>query len=196
MASRDKGLTATAARDAAMSCVRSYRESMAEFSRMKTLELWYYALGAEALAASIKNPAFRKQAMKHIEREQSKSRGEELFPKLVEHKGEMPVIKDQLPTIFHLEGQLPGEIQQVLRDAFADYRGSLPHSIQSLLDRYELRDAAIKVVGLAASGPCAGCSSSWPVQTTLSSCRSRRRAPRCWSGTPEGASSPTTASAS
>src|SRR5262245_58236632 len=40
VACRDNGLGASAARDAVMTCVRSYRESMAEFSRMKTLELW------------------------------------------------------------------------------------------------------------------------------------------------------------
>jgi len=40
-----------------MTCVRSYRESMAEFSRMKTLELWYFAIGADELVASIKDPS-------------------------------------------------------------------------------------------------------------------------------------------
>jgi hypothetical protein len=38
----------------------------------------------------------------------------------------MPVIKDQLPTIFHAEGHTPGEIQRILRDAFASYRSTLP----------------------------------------------------------------------
>jgi hypothetical protein len=118
---------------------------------MKTLELWYRALGADELLASL-DPDRRKLAMKRIQKEQAKSRGEEMFPKLVEHKGEMPIIKDQLPTIFHAEGHPPGEIQQVLQDAFADYRNSLPHSVQSLLDRYELRDAAIKVVGVGSVG--------------------------------------------
>jgi hypothetical protein len=36
-----------------MTCVRSYRESMAEFSRMKTLELWYRSLGAEELIGTL-----------------------------------------------------------------------------------------------------------------------------------------------
>jgi hypothetical protein len=64
----------------------------------------------------------------------------------------MPVIKDQLPTIFHAEGQTPGQIEQKLRDALAVYRGTLPHSSQSLLDRFELVDAAIKVVGIGSVG--------------------------------------------
>ena len=34
----------------------------------------------------------------------------------------------------------------------ADYRATLPSAYQSLLDRYELRDAAIKVVGIGSVG--------------------------------------------
>jgi hypothetical protein len=37
-------------------------------------------------------------------------------------------------------------------DAFAGYRGTLPTSYQALLDRYEIRDAAIKVVGIGSVG--------------------------------------------
>jgi uncharacterized protein (DUF2252 family) len=152
VACRDNGLKDAAAKDVVMTCVRTYRESMAEFSRMKTLELWYQALGAEELVAGIKNPHFRERGMKRLQKERAKSIAEDIFPKLVEHKGEMPVIKDQLPTIFHAEGHTPGEIQQTLRDALARYRDTLTPSSQSLLDRYELRDAAIKVVGIGSVG--------------------------------------------
>src|SRR5262249_31933377 len=69
-----------------------------------------------------------------------------------EHKGELPMIKDQLPTIFHAKGHPPGEVQNVVKDALATYRSALPHSHQSLLDRYEIRDAAIKVVGIGSVG--------------------------------------------
>ncbi|MBS1213733.1 MAG: hypothetical protein H6R26_2350 [Proteobacteria bacterium] len=151
VACRDKGLGDAAAKDVVMSCVRTYRESIAEFSELKTLELWYRALPAAELIAGL-DPDRRKRAMKRIEKEHAKSRGEEMFPKLVEHKGDMPIIKDQLPTIFHAEGHAPGEIQKILRDTFRMYRDSLPHSSQFLLDRYELRDAAIKVVGVGSVG--------------------------------------------
>lgn len=150
--SRDNGLSDAVARDAAMTCVRSYRESMAEFGEMKTLELWYYSLEADELVRNIKDPDFRKRAIKRLQKERGHSIAEDTFPRLVEHKGEMPIIKDQLPTIFHAEGHPPGEIQQILHDALALYRGTLPHSTQSLLDRYELRDAAVKVVGIGSVG--------------------------------------------
>jgi uncharacterized protein (DUF2252 family) len=152
VACRDKGLTDSIAKDTALASVRSYREAMAEFSQMKTLELWYSALWAEDILATIKDPKLREQAVKRIEKERAKSAGEEIFPKLVENKGATPVIKDQLPTIFHADGHTPGEVHEIVLDALADYRSTLPTALQSLLDRYELRDAAVKVVGVGSVG--------------------------------------------
>jgi hypothetical protein len=152
VACRDNGLSEGIAKDVALDCVRSYRESMAEFSEMKTLEVWYQSLPAEALVEGIADPGIRDRVMKRIEKERGKTAAEDLFPKLVEHEGEEPVIKDQLPTIFHAEGYPPGEVQRVVRDALVGYRASLPTAYGALLDRYELRDAAIKVVGIGSVG--------------------------------------------
>lgn len=152
VASRDNGLKDAAARDVATTCVRTYRESMAEYSQMKTLELWYQAMWADDLVAGIKDPDLRKRAIARLQKERAKSIAEDMFPALVEHKGEMPVIKDQLPTIFHHEGIPPGEIHKAVLDTLASYRATLPHAYQALLDRYELRDAAIKVVGIGSVG--------------------------------------------
>ena len=151
VACRDNGLKDAVAKDVATTCVRAYRESMAEFSQLKSLELWYRALSADELLATLP-PKLRERGLKRIEKERAKSRGEEMFPKLVEHKGDIPVIKDQLPTIFHAEGHSPGEVQKGVRDALAVYRGTLPSAYQALLDRFELRDAAIKVVGVGSVG--------------------------------------------
>jgi uncharacterized protein (DUF2252 family) len=151
VACRDNGLKDAAAKDVASACARTYRVSMAEFSELKTLELWYRALSAEELIAGLP-PDLRKRGMKRIQKEQAKSRGEEMFPKLVEHKGDTPVIKDQLPTIFHAEDTPPGDVQEIVLDAIAAYRATLPTAYQSLLDRYELRDAAVKVVGVGSVG--------------------------------------------
>jgi len=151
VACRDNGLSEAVAKDAATTCVRSYRESMTEFSQLKSLELWYRSLTAEELLASLPIK-IRKRIIKRIEKEQAKSRGEEMFPKLAEKRGNIHVIKDQLPTIFHAEGHPPGEVQQIVRDTLAAYRDTLPTAYRALLDRYELQDAAIKVVGVGSVG--------------------------------------------
>jgi uncharacterized protein (DUF2252 family) len=152
VASQDNGISDSTAQDVATSCVRTYRESMAEYSQMKTLELWYEGLWADDLVAGIKNPAFRARAIKRLQKERAKSVAEDVFPKLVENRGEIPFIKDKLPTIFHAEGLPPGQISKIVLDTFAGYRVTLPPSLQSLMDRYELRDAAMKVVGIGSVG--------------------------------------------
>jgi hypothetical protein len=125
---------------------------MVEFSELKTLELWYYAMNADEMVANIKDAAIRKRGTHRLQKERGKSIAEDVFPKLVEAKDEMPIIKDQLPTIFHVKGHPPGKIQEALKEAFAGYRNSLASSYQSLLDRYEIKDAAIKVVGIGSVG--------------------------------------------
>jgi hypothetical protein len=152
VACQDNGLKKSVSRDVVTTCVRTYREAMAEFSELKTLELWYRALGSEELVAGIKDPALRQRGIDRVQKESAKSVAEDIFPKLADHRGGTPIIKDQVPTIFHAKGQPPGEIQKVLRDAFAGYRATLPHSVQSLLDRFEIRDAAVKVVGIGSVG--------------------------------------------
>jgi len=151
VACRDRGFSPDTSTDSALICARAYRQSMAEFSRMKTLELWYYSLQPQELLAAC-GARLRKKIRKRIESEQLKSRAEELFPKLVEHNGEIPIIKDQLPTIFHNKDNPPGKINKKIHDTIAHYRSSLPDAYRSLLDRYELRDAAMKVVGVGSVG--------------------------------------------
>jgi uncharacterized protein (DUF2252 family) len=125
---------------------------MAEFSRMKTLELWYEALELDVLVANIKDAAIRKRSLKRVHKERGKTVAEDIFPKLATHRGGTPFIKDQLPTIFHMKGHSPGEVHKTVQDALAQYRATLHASHQSLLDRYRLHDAAIKVVGVGSVG--------------------------------------------
>jgi uncharacterized protein (DUF2252 family) len=149
---RDNELSDARGKDAVMTCVRSYREAMAEFSEMKTLELWYAVMDADELVAGIKDHKLRRRGLKRLQKERGRSIAEDIFPKLVEQKGEMVMIKDEPPTIFHREDTPPGVIPQAIRKAFAAYRATLPPSYQSLLDRFEIRDVAIKVVGIGSVG--------------------------------------------
>jgi uncharacterized protein (DUF2252 family) len=151
-ACRDNGLSDAKGKDAVMTCVRTYREAMAEFSEMKTLELWYAVMDADELVAGIKDRKLRQRGLKRLQKERGRSIAEDIFPKLAEQKGEIPIIKDEPPTIFHREDTPPGVIPQGIRQSFAAYRATLLPSYQSLLDRYEIRDAAIKVVGVGSVG--------------------------------------------
>jgi uncharacterized protein (DUF2252 family) len=152
VACRDNGLSDATAKNVVMTCVRTYRESMAEFSQMKTLELWYYAMNTDEMVANIKDRKIRKRGLKRLQKERRKSIAEDIFPKLVETKGKKPIIKDERPTIFHNEANPAGTVAPALKQAFATYRNTLAHAYQSLLDRYEMKDVAMKVVGIGSVG--------------------------------------------
>jgi uncharacterized protein (DUF2252 family) len=152
VASRNNGLSESVARDAVLSCVRTYREHMRDFSEMNPLDLWYFSIDSEALLAKMGDPDFLKRAMKRIEKEKSRSVEEDLFPNFKQTAGKILHIEDQLPTMFHPKGFRPGKIHPMVEEAFGLYRESLAPATRALLDRYELRDFAIKVVGVGSVG--------------------------------------------
>jgi len=149
---RNNGLSESTAREAVLNCVRSYREHMHEFSVMHPLDLWYYSIDSETLLEAVNDPEIHELGIKRLKKERTHRIEDELFPSFKEVADKVPIIEDQLPTIFHWEGHTPGEIHPMVREAFAHYRDSLAPSTRTLLDRYELRDAAVKVVGVGSVG--------------------------------------------
>ena len=152
IACRNNGLSENTAQDAAQLCVQSYRQHMAGFSTMKQMELWYYMIDSNTLIADLDDPDVRKRAIKRIEKARESQITDDVYPKLTAKEGEIIYIKDQLPTIFHWEGHEPGEINELVKFAFRGYRDSLSPSYQTLLDRFEMKDVAIKVVGVGSVG--------------------------------------------
>jgi uncharacterized protein (DUF2252 family) len=152
IASRDNGLSELDAKDAALTCVRSYREHVAEFSEMSVLDLWYFALDIEMLIATVEDPAIRHRVIKRLAKARESSTSEGIFPKLIDASGGSPLIKEQLPAIFHWKDHAPGEVHPDVRQAFGQYRETLRPAHRMLLDHYELKDAAIKVVGVGSVG--------------------------------------------
>ena len=152
IACRDNGLRESAAKDAVRGCVRSYREQMNAFSKMKALDLWYFAFDSETLISGIKDAGIRRGAIRKVANARASSTSEGLFPKLIDAAGGAPVFKDQLPAIFHRKGHTAGEVHEDVMDGFAQYRKTLSPSSRALLDRYDIKDAAIKVVGVGSVG--------------------------------------------
>jgi uncharacterized protein (DUF2252 family) len=152
VASRNNCLKEDIAQKAVLECVRSYRENMLVFSGMKMLELWHFSLTADMMISKLKDPEMIKRGLKRLAKEKSRSIAEEIFPQIIHGAGKTKYIKDVLPSIFHWDGHLPGEVDKNLRGAFDLYKSSLPPGLSSLIDRYEIMDVAIKVVGVGSVG--------------------------------------------
>ncbi len=59
LACRTNGFSDKLARDAVVTCIRSYREAMARFSTMQALEVWYDRFEAEKIIADIEDADIR-----------------------------------------------------------------------------------------------------------------------------------------
>ena len=156
LACRENGLDKSAADDAALACARSYREHMAAYSEMGELDVWYARLDPETLFSTIDDPKLRKSIQKRVEKrigkEQARTALEYDFPKLAKATGEQISLQDNPPTIYHFREDGQSEFDAAVREGFARYRDTLADDRRTLLDRFELKDIAIKVVGVGSVG--------------------------------------------
>lgn len=151
MASRHNGFSADAARDTALGCVRSYREHMAELSEMSVLDVWYAAMDVERLLSGVDEET-RKRAERRLAKARERNVLEHDFPELAVADGMAPTIRENPPLIFHWRKEGHEEHMHNVRTAFAAYRETLAEHFRALLDRYQLLDIAIKVVGVGSVG--------------------------------------------
>ena len=152
LACRDNGFGEDEARDAALTCVRSYRERMAEFGEMPVLDVWYAAIDVKRLLATIRDDEARKRARNRLAKARKRSVLEHEFPRLVHTSGPAPSIRDNPPLIYHWREVGREEHMGTVRAAFAAYRETLPEHRRILIDRFELIDIAVKVVGVGSVG--------------------------------------------
>src|ERR1022692_941649 len=82
LASRNNGLSEKRAREAALTCVRSYREHIAEFSEMRALDLWYHSVDADKLMGNIEDEEIRARGKKRVAKAKAQTALEYDFPKL------------------------------------------------------------------------------------------------------------------
>ena len=152
IAARHLRLVESEAANAATDTVCSYRERMANYASMRALEVWYDRIDIERFAREMPTEEDRERLEQKLaqraEQAREKSAPEQLFPKLVEHHGSMPRIKDEPPLIFHPTAEQAPGLKSGYSEAIALYRELLPEHVRVLFDRFHLCDLAIKAVGV------------------------------------------------
>ncbi len=158
LACRDNHLSEDVAREVVLACVESYRRHMAEFGEMRVLDIWYSSTSVTDMISAIKDKQTRKRFQKRLNKARAEAAIEHDFPKLAEVVGRLPVIKDNPPLIYHWreEGKKENEFFDAVEAAFNKYRQTLGEARRRLLDRYEMRDVAVKVVGVGSVGTWCG----------------------------------------
>ena len=145
--------------DAVYAAAALYRNSIAEFSEMGNMEVWYRHLDIEDFLKDTTYVSDEEQmkAIRDTMRKALSKTSERALRKLTETVDGKIRIKSAPPLIIPLR-DLIGEEKRLfnfnynLRNAIDLYKESLPEERQSLLDQYEPLEMAHKVVGVGSVG--------------------------------------------
>jgi len=162
IAARSRGFSAKQARELVLYCVRSYRETMAQFAGFTNLDTWYARLDIDSVLARWSSEVSA-AGVKRIEamatKAQSKDSTKALSKLTHEVDGEFHITSDP-PFVVPLDELAahegiemdPEEQRAWLHDKFRGYRQSLAPDIRQLVESYHIVDFARKVVGVGSVG--------------------------------------------
>jgi uncharacterized protein (DUF2252 family) len=152
---RDLGFPRKERRGVNLAVTRSYREAMRALASMKTLDLWYSRVDAEALIAQFQSTASAKRR-KLMEKNLAKTRAKDslrAFSKLTTVVDGEPRIAGDPPLIVPVEDLAEGrDVEEFARDVNRGYRRTLQGDRKHLLERFRYAHAARKVVGVGSVG--------------------------------------------
>ncbi len=137
---------------AAISTVRSYREHMTDYASMRALEVWYDRIDIERVIKEMPSEEARTRAEERVEKTRNRTIAEHDYPKMVEHHGALPRIKDNPPLIFHPTAKQAPGLKNGYHEGLAAYRESLAEHVRMLFDRFHFCDLAVKAVGVGSVG--------------------------------------------
>jgi uncharacterized protein (DUF2252 family) len=202
IAARNNGFSKADARAATMAAVTAYREAMAEFAQMRTMDVWYAHMDEDTLMAGARvaiselrgetatakqqekkdKQAKQAKAAKKDQKLEKRDKLQEKQAKVAEKRAQQTLAKahtrDSLQALAKLceitDGQyrivnqppivvpvrdlsatygLSGEeADQAIREQFRAYRATLQPDRRQLLERFQIVDAARKVVGVGSVG--------------------------------------------
>jgi uncharacterized protein (DUF2252 family) len=172
IAGRNNGFTQADTRSTTLESVMAYREAMAGFAQMSTMDVWYAHLSEEELMSGVRSAATQasktkkdakaaKRAAKTAEKAREKAHTRDslqALSKLGELVDGQYRIVSQPPIVVPARdlaatyGLSPDEVEPAIREQFRSYRSTLQEDRRHLLERFEFVDLARKVVGVGSVG--------------------------------------------
>jgi uncharacterized protein (DUF2252 family) len=182
IAGRNNGFSKADTRAATLASVTAYREAMASFAQMGTMEIWYAHLDEDELMSAIRSAvAGTKKEAKGAKKEKKDEKQEKLAKiagKRAEKLAAKAHTRDSLQALSKLAELADGEYRIVsqppivvpardlasayglsrdqvvpaIHEQFRAYRATLQDDRRHLLERFEVVDLARKVVGVGSVG--------------------------------------------
>jgi uncharacterized protein (DUF2252 family) len=129
---------------------------MAEYAAMPVLQVWSDAMDMDDIIANMVDKEMKRFYSKKLTKAVERSAHEKEFAKLAMEAGDTPRIVDQPPLIFHYGDERDQEMRVQAVKSLVTYKETLSPSRRLLLDRFEMVDYAIKVVGVGSVGTFCG----------------------------------------
>ena len=171
VAARNNAFAKADARAATLGSVTAYREAIAKYAAMPTMDIWYARLSEQDLltavstaARALQGPDKKKEA-KAVEKGAQRIADKAHTRDSLQALSKLAALVDgkyrivaQPPVIVSISdvaasvGMPASEIEQTIHDQFRAYRETLQDDRRRLLERFEVVDVARKVVGVGSVG--------------------------------------------
>ncbi|HEY2506276.1 MAG TPA: DUF2252 domain-containing protein [Streptosporangiaceae bacterium] len=175
ISARNNGHSRQEARESALAGVRAYREAMANFAQLPTMDVWYARLDEDQFMQSVRGAVTAsarsgdgKKASKELAKAEKRAEktvqkahtrdSVQVLAKLGEQVNGSYRIVSQPPVVVPARelgttyGLSPEEAGNAIRAQFHAYRMTLQDDRRQLLERFEIVDFARKVVGVGSVG--------------------------------------------
>ena len=131
--------------------IKAYREQMATFAEMHTLDVWYAHVAVGDLIDRFGSDPELEERLDQAVQTAHRHTSEAGLHKMTRDVRGRPRIMDQPPLIYHLDPS-KFDLKKDIVPFFEVYRATLSLDRQVLFDRFQLVDAAFKVVGVGSVG--------------------------------------------
>jgi uncharacterized protein (DUF2252 family) len=129
---------------------KAYRAHIRRLAELTPLEIWHSKIELAREIKHIDDAALRRRLQAILAKAGKRPEEDDNFPHLV--KGKQVRIADRPPLIYHFTQNSDRRHRLDAGRVFDTYRHRLPPERLYLLERYELRDIAFKVVGVGSVG--------------------------------------------
>jgi len=148
LAARWRGFSTAQQREAANATAARYRQMANAYADMSTIDVWYSNVSLANIREQIEgNRKFARLFKTDVKRAQ-RSTSEHVYDKIIGVQNGSVRIIDQPPLLFHTKDDL----HAAGRAFFEQYVATLREDLRTLLRRYRVADAAMKVVGVGSVG--------------------------------------------
>jgi len=153
LAGRSIGLSEANCEEAVLNLGQAYRQRLIDLSRMKTMDVFYASIGLDTFIAQARDAKTRKGREQMIAKARKRT-SDQFFAKSVRQVDGQWRIVDEPPFLIH--PPRTDSFEEDFRKTFEEYKATLADDRRQLLQRFDIVDVAMKVVGVGSVGTRCG----------------------------------------